>query len=122
MEEKYKTISYLLGVILLVVVVSFISDWSNKAENTKYKQGLVDNYDSFYSDCVDYLNEKNIPKEQDAKTLDAILYGVETRSQTCKELNEFSKRESKQVIYDIFYPEKEHITKDCDGRGCVYSN
>ena len=116
MENKYKNIPYVLGAVFFVLAFMHFNR-SNYAENTRYKQGLVDDYDSFYEKCNDLMYEKGIYKK-DAKSVDEIIHNAGL----CETLNKYSKEESKEVIHDIFYPEKEHITKDCDGRGCVYSN
>ena len=140
MENKYKNIPYVLGAVLFVLAFMHFNR-SNYAENTRYKQGLVDGYDSFYSECESYFTENNllimdalrskfkqeiqedIALEKEAKLFDGeTTYDTRLINALCKELEEFSKEESKEVIHDIFYPEKEHITKDCDGRVCVYSN
>lgn len=110
LEHYNNPLAFFLGIVVFVFVIHFVSDWSNKAENTKYKQDQVDNYDAFYSDCKDYFTENKSMTEDKVET-------------TCKSLEKYSKGESKQVIYDIDNPSRdEQPSKDCDVRGCTYSN
>lgn len=140
--SKYKTISFILGTILFTIIFMFFVDWSKKSENTSYKQELVYEYDYFKSDCQEYFYQNKI---LDRKTMESLFKkGIEENiafekeidlydkdkiyeerfvDLVCGELEVFSKKESQQVIYDIFYPSKDDlVTKDCDIRGCTYSN
>jgi len=75
----------------------------------------------------DFYNEKivkNIAFEKQIKLHDR----KETNNQRvlnmiCKSLEVYSKDESKEIIYDLEHPSRdEQPSKDCNARGCTYSN
>lgn len=117
---KHSLLTYVLGVIIAIISITFLAGWQNKDENTKYEQDQVDNYDSFYGACNDYfsknkfldLNSVNLvykDRIEEDITLDKKL-GLfdETESSDarvlsilCQTLDEFSKSESKEVVYGL---------------------
>lgn len=100
-EGYYHPSTIILGVILIYFLINFVADWQNRDENIKYKQGIVDEYDAFYGDCRDYFSENK-----------SISEG--TIEEDCKKLEEFSKKESKEIIYDIENPNGEDRPTDCE--------
>lgn len=120
---QHSLLTYVLGIIIAIISITFLAGLQNRDKNTKYKQDQVDNYDSFYGACNDYFSENKfldlnrvnlVYKDRIAEgvTLDKELglfneteaSDARVLSTLCQTLDEFSKSESKEVIYDIENP------------------
>lgn len=144
MEKRYKAILFILALIGFFNVYDYLlnSITEDKEQDIKRRQGLVYDYDYFKSECKEYFYQNKILDEKNMKNLfemeieEDILFEKEIdiydKDETyeeryvdlvCDNLEDFSKNESEEVIYDIYNPTKEDfVTKECDSRGCVYSN
>jgi hypothetical protein len=86
--ETHPIITLLLMFFLVGSYFS-LNDWLNRDTILKDKQNQVDEYDIFYTYCLDYLSEKQ-----------TVIQG-DTNESLCTEMDHLSRKSTKEIMQNI---------------------